>query len=271
MLNPTLTSRSIILPLRRKKANESVQNLRHCDNTIFEQLKQKIYRWSIDNGETFALLRPELQELQNRDADNWESLLAISQLAGDEWYSRIKHAAIRIAGKMEDSPSLEHELLSDIQKAFKVKKVDRLSTVNLLDELLKDDLAAWSTYNRGQPMKPRQLANRLRSYGISPKPLRINGVVFKGYEFSDFDDVFQRYLFFDHTQNHRLQVTDGTEKTINNGLLTVTDSDDVTVTQFQELHPQSKTQSEKECFCNRVTEKSGDAEKKESDFVEVEL
>jgi hypothetical protein len=60
-------------------------------------------------------------------------------------------------------------------------------------------------------------------------------------------------------------------KTINNGLLTVTDSDDVTVTQFQELHPQSKTQSEKECFCNRVTEKSGDAEKKESDFVEVEL
>ncbi len=269
-LNATLTSRSIILPLRRKKADESVQNLRHCDSSIFEVLKQKIYRWSLDNGEAFSKLKPELEELQNRDSDNWEPLLAIGKITGDEWFSRIKHAAIKITGAQEESPSLEHELLSDIKKAFQVKAVSRISTANLLDELLKDELAAWITYNRGFPMKPRQLANKLKSYGISPKPLRINGIVFKGYELHDFDDVFERYIFSDHG-NHRLQVTNNIESGINAGLYPVTDSDDVTVTLPQELHAQSKTQSYKSELCNHVTDISGHAEKKVSDWEEVEI
>jgi putative DNA primase/helicase len=270
-LNATLTSRSVIFPLRRKKANENVQNLRHCDSGIFETLKQKIYRWSLDNGEAFATLRPELPELQNRDGDNWEPLLAIGKLAGDEWYSRIKNAAIKITGTAEESPSLEYELLNDIKKAFQVKSVTRLSTVHLLDELLKDELAAWSTYNRGQPMKPRQLANRLKSYGISPKPLRINGVVHKGYELSDFADVFERYIFSDHDGKHRLQVTDSIESGINSGLFPVTDGDSVTVTPFQELHPENVNQNGIAALCNRVTDNSVDAEKNVPEWEEIEI
>jgi putative DNA primase/helicase len=65
--------------------------------------------------------------------------------------------------------------------------------------LADDDLAAWGTYNRGQPMKPRQLANRLKSYDIYPKPLKINGVAVKGYDLSDFEDVFERYVFSSDT------------------------------------------------------------------------
>jgi putative DNA primase/helicase len=198
-LHSTLTSRSIMLPLRRKKPEENTQNIRHATPEQFELLKQKLFRWTSDNCNLFVETKPELPELKNRDADNWEPLLAIAKLAGEEWFTRIKHAALKIVGKIEESPSLEEELLRDIKNIFDCKRISRISTVNLLEALADDDLAAWGTYNRGQPMKPRQLANRLKSYDIYPKPLKINGVAVKGYDLSDFEDVFERYVFSSDT------------------------------------------------------------------------
>ena len=194
-LHATLTSRSILLPLRRKKPTEQIENLRHADQDRFDTLKSKLYRWSIDNGEKFSKLRPELPELQNRDADNWEPLLAIAQLVSTEWFDRVKHAAIKICCKADESPSLEVELLSDIKSVFEKKSINRISSVNLIDELCSDELAPWSTYNRGFPLKPRQLARRLSAYNIHPKAIKISGQVFKGYLLSEFADVFERYVF----------------------------------------------------------------------------
>jgi putative DNA primase/helicase len=194
-LHATLTSRSILLPLRRKKPEEKTESLRHADQSKFDVLKSKLYRWCVDNGEKFSKLRPELPELQNRDGDNWEPLLAIAELAGPEWLARIKHAAIKICCKADESPSLEVELLTDIKAIFSKKNIDRISSVNLIDELCNDELAPWSTYNRGFPFKPRQLAKRLSAYGIHPKAIKINGQVFKGYLLSEFADVFERYVF----------------------------------------------------------------------------
>lgn len=53
---------------------------------------------------------------------------------------------------------------------------------------------SWATHNRGKPITPRQLAKLLSGYGIKPKTVRFGNSTPKGYERSQFDDAFARYL-----------------------------------------------------------------------------
>lgn len=183
-----------MLPLRRKMANEKTENLRHADSKEFEIIKQKIYRWSSDIGTTYSDLRPALGELQNRDADNWEPLIAIAQLASPEWEKMVKQAALKILVSMEEDPSIEEELLKDIQRAFERYNHKNISTVMLLELIAEDDLAPWSCWNKGYPMTPRQLAKKLKSYSIYPQAVKIDGKTHKGYKKSSFADIFDRYI-----------------------------------------------------------------------------
>lgn len=194
-LHATLTSRSITLPLRRKKPTETTENLRHAPAEQFEILQRKLLRWSTDHAIDFAQARPSMGGLSNRDADNWEPLFAIAELAGGDWTNRIKTAALQIVGGAEDSPSLEQELLAGIKTSFDRRNMTKLATSTLIDDLTSDELAPWATFNHGFPIKPRQLASRLKAYGIYPKNLKIAGAVLRGYESEMFKDVFERYLF----------------------------------------------------------------------------
>jgi putative DNA primase/helicase len=264
-LSPTLTSRAILLPLRKKKPSEKTENLRHADPKQFQEIKSKLHRWALDNGQRFSKLRPEMPELQNRDGDNWEPLLAIAQLAGPEWFTRIKNAALKIVGKTDSSPSLEQELLSDIQEVFNKKNVDRLSSVNLIDALLADELGPWQTYNRGKPITARQLARKLKPYSIHPKPIKIAGVTHKGYLLSDFTDTFARYLsFFSPGGNLTVTQLQPANNEADRAFLSVTDR--AKVTEEKSLFPATDAEG------NQVTDKTGGIEEKEeNEVVEVEI
>lgn len=190
----TIMSRAIVLTMRRKMPDENAENLRHCDRAAFYDVKRRLARWSDDNGDTFATLRPVLEGIHNRDADNWEPLLALADIAGGEWPKIARHAAIKLTGSDEEAPSLNEELLNDIKTVLERTKADRISTVTLLEELCKDDESAWATYNHGRPVTARQLAKRLGGFGIKPKPLRVGLDVVKGYTSEQFREVFARYL-----------------------------------------------------------------------------
>jgi putative DNA primase/helicase len=92
-----------------------------------------------------------------------------------------------------------NELLADIQTVFAHKRVERISTADLLDALCEDEEAAWCTYNKGKPLSARQLSKRLSEYGISSKNVRLekHGNPQKGFELSQFHDAFARYLVAD--------------------------------------------------------------------------
>jgi putative DNA primase/helicase len=88
------------------------------------------------------------------------------------------------------------ELLTDIQEIFEVKRLIRISTIDLIAALCEDDEKPWATYNRGNPIKPRQVANRLREYEItSNQTIRISpNQTAKGYSLDQFQESFNRYL-----------------------------------------------------------------------------
>ena len=196
VLSDTLMDRAIILTLRRKLSGETVQRLRHADAGLFEKLASKLARFADDNGARIALARPPLPDaLNDRAQDNWEPLLAIADCVGGDWPKIARDAALILSGAEQESVSLSAELLADIQEVFDSKRVAHISSANLIKELCDDDEKSWATYNRGQPIKPRQLAKRLAEYGIASKTIRTSSYSTpKGYERTQFEDAFTRYL-----------------------------------------------------------------------------
>lgn len=193
-LQDTVMSRAVILTMRRKLSGEKAENLRHADHEAFHAIKRQFARWSDDMGELFSETRPELAGLNNRAADNWEPLLALADLAGGDWPKQARQAALKLTGSEEEAPSLNEELLKDIQAAFENRHTDKLWTADLLEALYADEEAPWLTYNRGKPFTARQLSKRLADFGIKPKSIRSGPMTKKGYELEQFGDAFARYL-----------------------------------------------------------------------------
>lgn len=194
-LSDTLMDRAIILTLRRKLSGETIQRLRHAETGMFEVLASKLARFANDAGTAIGQARPALPDaLNDRAQDNWEPLLAIADYVGGEWPRIARSAAITLSGAEHESVSLSVELLADIREVFENKRIARISTADLINALCNDDEKSWATYNRGQPMKPRQLAKRLGEYGIASKTVRIGYETPRGFDRAQFEDAFTRYL-----------------------------------------------------------------------------
>lgn len=192
----TIEDRSIPLRMRRKVAGETAANIRRSDPQPWLDLQGRLTRWTRDHRHRIASARPApAHGLGDRAQDCWEPLLSIADVAGGEWPGMARAAALALHGVEEETPSIGVELLRDIEAAFKERQTSRLATAELLNILTHDDEAPWATWNRGNPLRPRQLAQRLSEFGIKPKTTRLsNGDRLKGYVVADFTDAFVRYL-----------------------------------------------------------------------------
>lgn len=189
-------SRGIVFNLRRKMPHESVSRLRHADRKSFGEITSKLARFAEDYAQKVKHARPELPEsLNDRDQDNWEPLLAIACCAGDVWIKRATDAALKLSSLGENALSTGSQLLSDIKDYFICVATDnKVSTVDLIDELVKELESPWATYNRGKPITPRQLSKLLAAYGIHSKTVRVRKSTPKGFDEAQFTDAFARYL-----------------------------------------------------------------------------
>lgn len=190
----TLLDRAIILELRRKLPHEQVDRIRHAEPGLFDDIKAKLARFTEDYRDKVRHARPPLPEsLNDRAQDNWEPLLAIAMVAGGDWLQIGTAAALKISGSEEITQTIGTELLANIKEIFEEKKIDRISTTDLIKALCADEEWIWATYNRGFPIKPRQLANRLKGFDVHSKSIRIDYAVSKGYGKEQFTEAFNRY------------------------------------------------------------------------------
>lgn len=244
----TLTDRALLLELRRKLPHEKVDRLRYAETDLFETLAAKLCRFAEDNREAVRLARPILPpQLNDRAQDNWEPLLAIADAAGGAWPSLANKAALALSSEVGAQQSIGVELLSDIREVFEAKKVDRISTADLIAALCGDDEKLWATYNRGFPIKPRQVAARLNEYGIRGNTIRVNLTTAKGYMLAQFPEAFSRYLASPPSPS----VTPS--QAARDKGFPVTDSKPVTVTGFQKVTRNPAPDQ----GCDVVTDKKG--------------
>lgn len=193
-MHPTLTSRSIVIELRRKGAGESTEPLRPSHHADLAVLRSKAARWAIDNHGRLRHAEPDAPDgLVNRGADNWRALLAIADAAGGGWPARARAAAKALSADRSDE-SHATVLLADLRAMFGTTKSDQLASTEIIAALVTMEDRPWPEWRDGRPLTPRQLAKLLGPFGIRPGSRRDGKDVFKGYLLESFADAFARYL-----------------------------------------------------------------------------
>lgn len=189
----TIEDRSVIVSLKRKLPSEHAE--RHTSETRQELsiIKQKISRFVEDNSEALKKAIPaRLHSTNDRQADNWEPLLAIAQVAGVEEEAR--SAALFFLDVTEKEMPLSVQLLLDLNEVFKDKHVERMFSAELVANLVAFDDRPWAEWSNGRPMSTNALAKSLKRFGIQPKLLRIGDETKRGYEHGWFLDPLSRYV-----------------------------------------------------------------------------
>jgi len=210
-LPDTVASRSIHIELKRKTKAEHVERFRRREAVaVLAPLRDALEAWAVEHIDTLAAARPELpDELGDRAQDVWEPLLAIADLAGDNWPQRARAAALELsAGQNIDEESSRVRLLFDIRTVFDARDADRLSTAALVEELCGNDEAPWGDFGRPpKPLNGRTLAKMLRPFDIRPRVIRLASETARGYAREQFDDAFERYLCSDSGHTSPFSVT----------------------------------------------------------------
>jgi hypothetical protein len=192
-LPDTILSRSIIIRMRRRAPGEIVEPFRYRDHAKEgHALRDRLASWAKANSARVTV--PAMPDgVTDRNADIWEPLLAVADLAGEKWaqVARVTSVTHVTQFQGEAAESLGLRLLADLRDAF--GEEDQRSTGALLKALHEADESPWADI-KGKPLNDRGLAIRLRRYGIKPKVVRIGVSTIRGYSKEDFADAWQRYL-----------------------------------------------------------------------------
>jgi Protein of unknown function (DUF3631) len=194
-LPDTILSRSVIVRMRRRTPDERIEPFRRRVHApIGEDLRRRLAGWAATILDEATAARPEMPVgVDDRDADIWEPLLAVADIAGGEWSKRVRAAAVAlVAVAREVEPSLNIRLLADLRTIFGDE--EQITTKQILAELCALEDAPWKDL-KGKPLSDNQLARRLKQYGVKSKTLRLKDELFaKGYTSADLHDAWRRYL-----------------------------------------------------------------------------
>jgi hypothetical protein len=187
----TISDRAVSIEMRRKLRGERVERSRKFDGL---EIRRKCARWVEDNAEQIREADPAIpDELNDRQADVWEILFVLADLAGGEWPERARAAAIAMAGKAEPD-TLPQALLADIRTIFDFGDEDRTKSDDLLKALNAMTDRAWPTICKGREMTAHKLSRMLKDFGIRPGSIRLERVTAKGYLLSQVEEAWERYL-----------------------------------------------------------------------------
>ncbi|MEM1404975.1 MAG: DUF3631 domain-containing protein [Pseudomonadota bacterium] len=191
-LPETILSRSVIVRMRKRRPDEVVEPYRRRVNgPEGDEIGARLANWCAGSAElvVYSELPPEIVD---RDADVWEPLICVADLAGGHWPDTARAASLALVGmSQQQAPSLGIQLLSDLREIFLGSS--KLHSKTIISQLCQLEEAPWSGY-RGTGIDALSLARTLSEYGVKPKDLRIGDKVSRGYVREDLEDPWRRYL-----------------------------------------------------------------------------
>jgi Protein of unknown function (DUF3631) len=149
-LPDTILSRSIVVRMQRRKCGEEVEQYRrrlHWPEG--ERVRRMIEIWASAVPEMITW--PDMpDEIQDRDADVWEPLVAIAEMIGGQWANRGRAAARALVGAGKDAePSLGVRLLTDLRTVFGDKT--EMPTAAIIKALHGLEESPWADL-KGKPL-----------------------------------------------------------------------------------------------------------------------
>ncbi|MDX2733518.1 DUF3631 domain-containing protein [Streptomyces sp. PA03-2a] len=200
-LPDTITTRSVIIRMRRRARNEKAEPFRaRLHEAEGHELRDRLAQWADQVRDDIAGRWPEMPDgVTDRPADVWEPLLSVADAAGGDWPERARTACVELvnAARADDKGSLGIRLLTDLRD-YVMAGIDRMPTVAILDRLCALDEAPWADMS-GRPLDSRSLAKMLGEYmttdntPVRARNIKSAGTVLKGYYAADLHDAWQRY------------------------------------------------------------------------------
>ena len=195
-LPDTLEDRAVKIPMHRKAPEEKLERFRSDRTDPLRDLHRRAARWATDHAAALRDLDPAMPpKLNDRAQDNWRPLVAIADIAGGDWPTQARGAALQMSGADEDDEgSVRERLLRDIHQVFK-DRGDRVFSEDLAEELGKMEDRPWAEWGRAnKAITKAALAKQLKPFGIKPRSVRIGPENKKGYDRRHFEETFSRYL-----------------------------------------------------------------------------
>ena len=195
-IRETLTNRSIILSMRRKRPSDKIETYQHVKmQSVASRIRRKMKRAAMDaiDSGTFNIEQdfdwPEWLD-DGRARDNWTPLFAIAKIAGDLWYRRAL-----LASRDEESQTFDQDkqLLIDLIEILNESTSDYISVPEMIKQLLAVN-SDWQYVNCGSSINTRWLGLRLASYGLQSVRIRDNGRQIRVYSKQKMLQTFARYV-----------------------------------------------------------------------------
>jgi hypothetical protein len=208
-LIPTLASRCLKIEMRRRSADELVEDFfREEAGAEAEPIRDAFAAWAEHATEELRRARPERLGVRDRLEESLRLLLAIAGLAGDRWDTRAREALREISAALTDESMGERlRLLADIRQVFEDEgDPAELTTAGLLTGLMALEEAPWRGWWGVEHRKDddvqvipskgagRKLSERLRAHKIKSTDVGPENGRRKGYRRTDFEPVWRRYL-----------------------------------------------------------------------------
>lgn len=197
-LPDTIEDRAVIVQLRRKTVGETMDRMPRDFFERHHPMRRQILRWAIDNAAAVMASKaiPPSTLAGDRAADNWQPLFQIADVLGGTWRARAGSAFTVFAGRAADDGNLSggELLLRDLAEILPRWSGTRITSAELLAELLADTEGPWPTWSRGQPLTAHALARLLKAYGIKPRQAFHQGIKTRYYLVEDLHDAVQRYV-----------------------------------------------------------------------------
>jgi hypothetical protein len=196
----TIKDRSIVLAMKRRRADERVEDLFVAELAEqLEELRRRIENWAAQTIDALTQWRrpARMHALDDRLQEAWDPLLAIADHACAGWPEKARAAANALASSNVDASEEPHghTLLVALRKMFDADG-DALTSKAICESLNENEELPFGGYAKGAGISPRGIAKLLRPYGIKPRSVRAGegaGTNAKGYRRSQFEEVWQRY------------------------------------------------------------------------------
>ena len=191
----TITDRAITISLKRKMRGEPVRRLRRRDvDQDAGALAERFADWAAEHGEQLGdwRLAEPILEISDRAEEVWEPLLAIAELAGDDWPNRARGAAVALSGVDAGSEDHGELLLTALRGLFDADEA--LFSKDICEKLNADTELPFHDYRKGAGINPSRLGRMLRPYEIQSKTVRRDSETAKGYQREQFEDAWSRYV-----------------------------------------------------------------------------
>ncbi|WP_433187731.1 DUF3631 domain-containing protein [Actinoallomurus sp. CA-150999] len=187
----TIEDRAVMVRMRRRAPGETVKPFRsRRDGPPLQSLRERLTAWIRRHVDQLGEAEPDMP-VEDRAADNWESLVAVADLAGGTWPERARQACRKLTDAADEDTTVGVRLLVDLRTVF--EDADALHGATILERLHKLDESPWSDWY-GRPLNARDLAKLLKPYGVTSVDVKADGTNRKGYRRDHLHDAWSRYL-----------------------------------------------------------------------------